>query len=234
MVDGLHPAIIPWEDWERVQEIRKGRHIPSVNHGQVANPMAGLIRCGNCGRNMQRVGAATKGGPRLHCMEKACIASAKFGLVEQRLLENLERMRDELEIEAQKSSGPDISSLLVEKRTIEAKLRKTASRVDVLHDLLEDGTYDRETFKTRLSKAQAETEALNAQQADVERRIEEAKRRDTTLVLAQLTSVLQLYPTLDNEGKNRLLKSVIDYVIYRKPQKTRPMAFTLEIKLKNI
>ena len=45
MVDGLHPAIIPWEDWERAQEIRKGRHIPSVNHGQVANPMAGLIRC---------------------------------------------------------------------------------------------------------------------------------------------------------------------------------------------
>lgn len=132
------------------------------------------------------------------------------------------------------SGGPDISSLLVEKRTIEAKLRKTASRVDVLHDLLEDGTYDRETFKTRLSKAQAETEALNAQQADVDRRIEEAKRRDTTLVLAQLTSVLQLYPTLDTEGKNRLLKSVIDYVIYRKPQKTRPMAFTLEIKLKNI
>lgn len=53
-------------------------------------------------------------------------------------------------------------------------------------------------------------------------------------MLAQLTSVLQLYPTLDNEGKNRLLKSVIDYVIYQKPQKTRPMAFTLEIKLKNI
>ena len=104
----------------------------------------------------------------------------------------------------------------------------------MLHDLLEDGTYSRETFKTRLSKAQAETEALNAQQADVERRIEEAKRRDTTLVLAQLTSVLQLYPTLDNDGKNRLLKSVIDYVIYRKPQKIRPMAFTLEIKLKNI
>lgn len=234
MVDGLHPAIIPWEDWERAQEIRRGRHIPSVNHGQVANPMAGLIRCGNCGRNMQRIGAATKGGPRLHCMERACIASAKFGAVEQRLLENLEQMRDDLEIEAQKSSGPDISSLLTEKRTIETKLRKTASRVDVLHDLLEDGTYDRETFKARLSKAQAETEALNAQQADVERRIEEAKRRDTTLVLAQLTSVLQLYPTLDNEGKNRLLKSVIDYVIYRKPQKTRPMAFTLEIKLKNI
>lgn len=122
----------------------------------------------------------------------------------------------------------------MEKRTIETKLRKTASRVDVLHDLLEDGTYSRETFKTRLSKAQAETEALNAQQADVERRIEEAKRRDTTLVLAQLTSVLQLYHTLDNDGKNRLLKSVIDYVIYRKPQKIRPMAFTLEIKLKNI
>ncbi len=234
MVDGLHPPIIPWEDWLRVQEIRSRKSIPSQNHGQVANVMAGLIRCGNCGRNMQRMGQNTKGGARILCIERGCIASTKYELVEQRLLENLEHIRDDLAIEAQRASGPDISGLLTEKRTVEAKLRKAASRVDMLHDLLEDGTYDRDTFKTRLNKAQAEIEALNAQIADVDMRIQDAKNRDRTLVLNQLTSALQLYPTLDNEGKNQLLKAIIDYVIYRKPPKSRPMDFTLEIKLKNI
>lgn len=234
MVDGLHPAIISWEDWQRAQEIRKGRYIPSQNHGQVANVMAGLIRCGNCGHNMQRMGQNSKGGARILCIERGCIASAQYDLVEQRLLESLENIRADLAIEVQQAKAPDISGLLVERRTVDSRLKKMAARIDTLHDLLEDGTYDRVTFKERMAKAEAEQEALRTRQTDIEKRIQRATSRDKVIMLNQLTSVLQLYPTLPNAEKNQMLKSVIDFVIYRKEPKTRPTNFTLEVHLKDI
>lgn len=233
MVDGLHPAIIPWEEWTRAQDIRKGRYIPSQNHGQVANVMAGLIVCGNCGHNMQRMGA-NRGDARILCTEKGCIPSTKYDLVEERLLANLEHLRDELRIEVQQAKAPDISGLLVERKTVEAKLKKIASRMDILHELLEDGTYDRETFKERMAKAEAEQCALLEQQADVEKRIQAALSRDKVIILNRLTNMLQLYPTLDNEGKNQILKAVVDHAVYSKDPKTKPMDFNLQVYLKDI
>lgn len=233
MVDGLHPAIIPWEEWTRAQDIRKGRYIPSQNHGQVANVMAGLIVCGNCGHNMQRMGA-DRGDARILCTEKGCIPSTKYDLVEERLLANLEHLRDELRIEVQQAKAPDISGLLVERKTVEAKLKKIASRMDTLHELLEDGTYDRATFKERMAKAEAEQCALLEQQADVEKRIQAALSRDKVIILNRLTNMLQLYPTLDNEGKNQILKAVVDHAVYSKDPKTKPMDFNLQVYLKDI
>ncbi len=233
LVDGLHPAIIPWEDWQRVQEIRQSRYIPSQNHGQVANVLAGLIRCGNCGRNMQRMGQ-NKCDSRILCTEKGCIPSAKYDLVEQRLIESLERIRDDLKIEIQQAKAPDISGLTSEQRAVAAKLKKIATRIDTLHDLLEDGTYDRATYKERMGKAEAEQEALMKQKADVEKRIQRALSRDKVILFNRLTSVLQLYPTLDNAGKNQMLKSIVAYAVYRKEPKTKPMDFTLEVHLQNI
>lgn len=233
MVDGLHPAIIPWEEWTRAQDIRKGRYIPSQNHGQVANVMAGLIVCGNCGHNMQRMGA-NRGDARILCTEKGCIPSTKYDLVEERLLANLEHLRDELRIEVQQAKAPDISGLLVERKTVEAKLKKIASRMDILHELLEDGTYDRATFKERMAKAEAEQCALLEQQADVEKRIQAALSRDKVIILNRLTNMLQLYPTLDNEGKNQILKAVVDHAVYSKDPKTKPMGFNLQVYLKDI
>ena len=233
LVDGLHPAIIPWEEWQQVQEIRKGRYIPSQNHGQVANVLAGLIRCGNCGHNMQRMGQ-NKCDPRILCTEKGCIPSTKYDLVVERFMESLERIRDDLQIEVQQAKTPDISGLTSEQRAVAAKLKKTASKIDTLHDLLEDGTYDRAPYKERMAKAEAEQESLLLQQADVEQRIQRAMSRDKANMLSKLTSVLQLYPTLDNEGKNQILKSIVNYAVYRKSPKSKPGDFTLEIILKDI
>ena len=233
MVDGLHPAIIPWDQWQRAQEIRQGRYIPSQNHGQVANVMAGLIVCGNCGRNMQRMGA-NKGDARILCTERGCMPSTKYDLVEERLLSNLEHIRDELEIEVQQAKAPDISGLLAEKKTVAARLKKIATRMDMLHELLEDGTYDRATYKERMAKAAGEQCALLEQQADVEKRIQSAMSRDKVIILNRLTNMLQLYPTLDTEGKNQILKAVVDHAVYRKAPKSKPMDFDLDVYLNDI
>ena len=49
ITDGLHPAIIDKELYDRVQEIIAGRYRPSRQDGTVRSPLAGLVYCGNCG-----------------------------------------------------------------------------------------------------------------------------------------------------------------------------------------
>lgn len=231
MVDGLHPAIISWEDWERVQRIRKDRQIPSSNHGQVANPLAGLIVCGNCGYNMVRMGQ-NKGDPRLLCNTKGCIASARFDYVETRLLASLESIRDELRVQAVQAKPPDTRGLDAQLRGIRNKLHKLDQRKARLYDLLEDGTYDRETFRSRMALADQEGAELEAQRADLEDRIREIRGLNRTKVITYLDSVLDLYPALDPAGKNQLLKAIVEKVIYKKEKKSKPMDFSLEIHLK--
>ena len=231
MVDGVHPAIVSWEDWERVQQIRKSRFIPSNNRGQVANPLAGLIVCGNCGFNMVRMGQ-NKGDPRLLCNTKGCIASARFDLVEARLLADLEGIRDDLRIEAQKARPPDTRALDAQLRGVRNKLHKLEQRKGRLYDLLEDGTYDRDTFRERMAKAEQEGAELEAQKAALDDQIREARGLNRVKVISFLDTLLDLYPTLDAAGKNQLLKAIVEEVIYRKNKKTKPADFSLEIHLR--
>lgn len=231
MVDGLHPAIISWEDWERAQEIREGRYIPSQNHGQVANPLAGLMVCGNCGGNMQRMGS-NSGDPRLLCIRKGCISSAKFKYVEERLLSDLEGMRDDLYIQAAQAQPVDTKGLEAQLRGLRGSLQKLETRKNRLYDLLEDGTYDKDTFRTRLALLEDERTDTESRIADIEEQIKEARGVNRAKIISCLDSVLDLYPALDPAGRNQLLKAIIDKVIYRKSPKSAPMDFSLEIHLK--
>ncbi len=230
MVDGLHPAIISWEDWQRAQEIRQGRYIPSNNHGQVANPLSGLVVCGNCGYNMVRMGQ-NKGDPRLLCNTKGCIASARFDYVEGRLLANLEEIRDNLRIEIQQATPPDTSGIEMALRGIEGQLKKNEQKKAMLCDLLEDGTYSREIFRERMDKAEAERNDLLERREQIKLELNAARVHNKEQTVTAIDNVLDLYPTLSPEGKNQLLKAIIRRVVYHKEKKTPPMAFSLDIEL---
>ena len=81
-MDGLHPAIIPWEDWQRAQEIRQSRYIPSQNHGQVANVLGELIRAATAAATCSAWDKTSVTEDPLH--RKGLHPSAKYDLVEQR------------------------------------------------------------------------------------------------------------------------------------------------------
>ena len=63
-----------------------GRYIPSKRDGTVKSPLAGLVKCANCGMNMQRM--VMKRYPYLLCTRPGCCASTKFELVEKRVLDS--------------------------------------------------------------------------------------------------------------------------------------------------
>ena len=61
IVDGIHPAIIDQETYDKVQAIMAGRYIPSKRDGTVRSPLAGLVRAPTAGGHMQRM--TMKGSP---------------------------------------------------------------------------------------------------------------------------------------------------------------------------
>lgn len=231
LVDGLHPAIVSMTDWQRVQEIRAGRYIPSQNHGQVANPLAGLIVCGNCGNHMQRMGQ-NRGQARLLCVNKGCITSSAFDRVEERLLSDLEVMRDQLYIEVQQAVPVDTSAQEAILRQTQVAMAKIEQRKTTLYDLLEDGTYTKDIFRERMAKADADMAQLDERLRAVQKEISAAKAADKTVMLDRIQNVLDLYPALDNEGRNLLMKALVYRVTYRKAKGAKPDDFSLDIELK--
>lgn len=232
VVDGAHEAIIPEDVWQRAQERRRERYIPPSNKGQCVNPFSGLIKCSVCGKNMQRMGQS-KGDPYLLCNTKGCQASAKFGYVESAMVDGL---RDELrclQLLAAENPKPDTGALEAAIEATDRDEAKISARIPRLYDFLEDGTYDRATFRERLAAAQSELEDIKARRAALTARLEEALSKDPAKTAAELEDLLKLYPTLSPAEKNMALKSLLKDVQYTKPKKSPPTTFTLEIHLKD-
>ena len=233
LVDGLHPAIITWDEWQRAQQVRKARQVPSRKTGHTQNPFAGLIVCSVCGHKLQQMSSSKTDVPYILCTTRDCQASAKTEYVEEKLVGALEDLLTQLDCSPTAVSSAELSTTEELLAGVRRDLEKLNVRVPRLYEFLEDGTYDRKTFKARMDALDAEKTGLMKKQADLETKLKEIAARDTTKAAAQLRTVLSLYPTLDAEGKNKLLKTVIDHVDYTKDKKTKPHDFTLEVHLLN-
>ena len=225
MVPGLHPAIISEEQWDRVQKIRTGKYIPSKKTGHIVNPFAGLIVCGNCGYNMQRM--VHRGSAYLLCNTKGCCGSTKFENVYDLVLSSMQDRLDRLRMEASGAAPVDTSSDEKLLASYEKELAKLEARIPRLHEFLEDGTYDRATFRHRLDAINAEKNSLLEKQVEAKKRIEIRRSADLTRAADELENALKLFPTLNAEEQNKLLKSVIRKITYYKEKKTKPRDFTL-------
>ena len=231
MVDGAHEAIIPYEKWLEVQRRRKEKYIPPNNTGQRSNPFAGLIVCSECGHNMQLM--KMKGEPYLLCNTKGCCASAKFEYVEEAVCELLRETLDGLKLMIRNGLEPETETIEASLELAKKELAKVEARIPRLYEFLEDGTYDRPTFRTRLAAAEAERDALIKRRDAVQEKLEEAKQRDPRKPAAALENLLKLYPTLSAAEKNLLLKDIVGKITYTKPKKTKPRDFHLTLTLKD-
>ena len=229
IVDGIHPAIVSQETYDQVQAILTGRYTPSRRDGTVRSALAGLVKCANCGQNMQRM--TIKQEPYLLCTRPGCCASAKFELVEARVLTFLEEKLARLELEPQpgvsrNSAGPDIALEAVEKALDAARRQK-----DRLHELLETGVYDLPTFQARMAAVEEKCSGL-------ERRRQEAMQALECTAAAspseaeKFRTLLDAYHAAGPAGRNAILKGMISTIWYHKEKKSRPAEFQLTFACK--
>lgn len=231
IVDGIHPSIISQEIFDRAQEILSARYRPSKKDGTIKYSLAGLIRCQNCGRYLQRM--VMKGVPYLLCVTPGCCASAKYEYVEARLLQHLEATF--LSLTAEKSVKPSTLHTSLRPETLTA-IRRELTAIEhqktKLHDLLELGVYDLPTFRTRLGLLLDKTQQLEEKERNALNSLDASQQNTHPQEGNACVHLLDCYKQSAGPQRNAILHSVIDVVWYAKPKKTKPTAFFLQVDLK--
>ncbi len=231
ITDGLHPAIVDRALFDQVQAIMDGRYRPPRNDGTVRSPLAGVVRCANCGQNMQRV--MLKGIPYLVCTRPSCCASARFQLVEAQILDFLSDTLTRLTVQQpQHIPGRDVSLPETALAAVRRELAGADRQRDRLYELLEIGAYDLPLFQARMEALQEKRTALERKEAELLRAIQASQRPDPARLAVRIRTVLDVYEASDPAGKNALFKSVLEAVWYRKEKKTKPADFQLSFVLR--
>ncbi|TCS95002.1 recombinase family protein [Hazenella coriacea] len=245
VVDGKHEPLISEELFEKAQEIRKKKRHPSWKPTtSLRNPLAGLIVCGKCGAMMKMKQASQSGGrrpwPHLVCTNRGkggnCNKSSRLEHVERKILESLYKelksykMRFDFEDYSVDNGKIEVYQMTID--NIHQEIKNLQLQKGKLHDFLERGIYDEETYierskdiATRLNQARESLEATTSELKSIQDRL--GARQS---VIPRIEHVLDIYEDLDTpEQKNILLKTVLDKCVYTKEQHQRNDQFTLVI-----
>jgi site-specific DNA recombinase len=227
IADGLHEPLIDKETFAAAREYQSCYRLnPVEDHRGVKNPLAGLVVCGVCGRRMVRRPYQTDKPDTLLCYSTACSnISSHLPSVETKILEALgdwlKQYRLTWQPEVQRyASMIDVKSKML--RKAEQEFDELNRQRDSLHDLLERGIYDADTFLTRsrtlaarIAESQQACESLRADIAA------ETKREETRrLIVPKVEHLLSVYYDLPTaKAKNDMLKEVLEKVVYTKTAK---------------
>lgn len=222
ITEGLHPALIEHTLFDQVQEIFASRYHSPSNDGTVVNPLAGIIICAHCRAPMQRM--LSKGVPYLICVRKGCMVSSRLDLVEHGLIDALSSVRKELVLSDGEHQNPHDDSA---EAALRAELRTVQTQLDKLHDLLEQGVYDTQTFISRRT-------ALADRMQNIEHQLtltEQPKRLNRKAMADRITDIIRLYDDSEPSARNFLLKSCVDKVVYDRKKGSKPGDFSLDVQL---
>ena len=225
IVEGLHPAIIDQETYDRVQARFLGRYHPPRNDGTVRSPLAGLVKCAKCGQNMQRM--VMKKVPYLLCTRAGCCASTKFPLVEEEILNALEETMHRLVQQPTSVPGVDTSVAKTALTALAGELAAADRQKARLYELLEMGEYDLPLFRERMAVLKEKRAGLERRQAELQRELESMQMTNPSALAEQIRTVLDAYGPADAAHRNALLKSVLKTVWYTKEKKSKPADFHL-------
>jgi site-specific DNA recombinase len=225
LADGLHEAIIDEDTFQFAQELLSKNRKPSITTNRtIKNPLAGLIICGKCGRRMSRRPYKSGQQDTLMCPVTSCDnVSSYLSLVEDKLLQALEKWFLDYKVKLDENSHQTdtIEPEMLERSIV--KLQKDIGvyekQMDNLHNLLEQGVYDIDKFLERSKVLGDNIRAANDDIAILEEEIKQLNAREESkrVIIPKVQTVLEVYRSVEDPAKkNKLLKEVLDKVIYLK------------------
>lgn len=237
--ENAHDPLVSVELFEAANRAHSGRWRPStVTDKRLRNPMAGVLKCEVCGFSMLYQPRPTRPNDVIRCVQPSCKGVQKgssINIVEARLLEGLAALVSQLEVQAEvvtPSNADDISykRLLIDKKTQEvAELDTQKSR---LHDFLERGVYDIDTFMERQKNLTDRINGVEVEIRNLQSEIQKDDLRNQSVdeYLPKLRTVIEAYHHADIERKNALLKAVLEKATYlRKKEWTKQDEFVLQL-----
>lgn len=225
VVKGIHPPIIDRELFEQAQKTSAGRNHPPSNTGVIQNPLAGLVYCAHCGAVMQR--QVVRGRPYLLCQNPGCMPSSALQPVEDSIVRTLKETYKQVKVILEKAPQPAEKSRIARK-ACESEIRTTEYQIERLHDLLERGIYDENTYSSRLSLLEEKKKKL----AETRRALLGDYHENNGANAKSQALIWELYDSATPQGKNMLLKAFIDRVVYKKEKGAKPFQFTLDLYLR--
>ncbi|MDP4183432.1 MAG: recombinase family protein [Bacillota bacterium] len=230
--NGKHPALVSNDVFNRAQEIIKGKyHVPYQSSNGMSNPLAGVIICKICGSKMKYRPYGNK-EPHIVCIKKCGNKSSKFKHIEAQILLSLEELTRKYALLAKENPIDENNQLQLLNKNLHDLESETISlnkQKLKLHDLLESGVYDVDTFKNRSKNIADRLETISKNIEYVKLKItSEEKRCQDKNILPKLMYVLDVYKNTDDiVQKNKLLKSVIEKADYLKNKEQKDDNFTL-------
>ena len=223
LVNGLHPAIISEEDFEKAQQIMKNHYrAPVKSNLNLKNSLSGLGYCKKCGTMLTRLGASSKNKvDKIICPNKNCdTVSAPLDMVEKTIVRELQDwLHDYIVRGKQEGVLPDTKILEKSLSKLKSNLSKIEKQISKTYDLLEQGVYTTEVFQSR-------HKVLEENKSDLLQKINNisGKLNDNRLMtlekLEQTQHILDAYFLLETpEEKNSLLKSILDRFEYQKDER---------------
>lgn len=243
--DAIHPPIIDERAFYAAQKRLEANFRPS-SFPTIKSPLAGLVYCSECKMSMYRRPAGSKNPTdTIMCKTHNCPTVGSFYyLVEERLLQFLERYLKDYKIKVQNEDSGNWAEVIDRKITVLAGYKNEASvlakQLETVYDYFEQQVYSLDLFRKRskeLTKKIDENKRLveNIQNEiiDIKNRI--AKKEE---FIPYFEGILSSYTeTKDPLKKNILLKQVVDHVYYSKNKKGNRLGqgndlFTLDVYLK--
>lgn len=222
--DNAHEPIISKELYNRANESHSGRWRPPLNPSRsLANPLAGILRCELCNKSMIYQPRKDRPTNRIRCSNTACRGEQKgaaLELVEERVLQGLEKILGQFDFEEERIETPN--QISIKQKSLDKQKRelvKLETQKDNLHDLLERGVYDMNTFLERqhivVERIQEQLQMIHTLEVEIKK--EKMKEKHGGKVIPKILSVVNAYQNIDNvEEKNKLLKSVLIKATYRR------------------
>lgn len=223
---GLHEAIIDKNTFDLAQlYYAEFPTAPVPEKKEIVSPLAGLIKCGLCGRSMVYRRGFNKKPDYLVCHARACKnVGTPYDLVEKRLLSLLEGWLRDYKLkwdclENENELETNIASLSKSIKSIENEIAMLEKQRNSTYDLLERGIYTTNEF---LERSRSITERLAAAadaKAELEKEIGFEKKRfeSQRTLIPKLEHLLDVYNKLEKPAqKNALLKEILEKAVYTK------------------
>lgn len=224
LADGRQESLIDARTWEAVR--RKLNNHPDrscAKNREIANPLAGLVLCGKCGRRMvRRPYPNSSSADVLMCPAASCDnVSSSLEQVESRILEALRGWLAQYQLSYTPKKSSDAEELTEFKKkallNTQSELKKLKKQRESIHDLLEQGVYSADTFLDRSRNIAGRMDEIQKSIKQLEYEIQQTGDAVQSEVIPNAEQVLAQYDRAQTPAeKNRLLKSVIAKVVYTK------------------
>lgn len=225
LVDGIHPPIISNDIFNKAQYyMQRNTANPIGKKLHISNPLAGIIVCSECGHKMIRRPYTNNTPEGLICTTRGCnnVGSA-LSYVEDRIVQSLSvwLKKYQLPIIPTEIDNNNVFIDIQKNKlnTLNIDFSKLEIQINNLHDLLEQEVYSVEIFKERskiISKKMAEIER---QRSNIEKMLKKVTAKNLSIkeFIPRQEKILNIYTKLeDPEPKNKVLKEIIEKVIYTK------------------